>query len=558
MTEATDPSAAPQQAPRRRPWWTALLAGILAGLLLAVALALPLAYYAYHTGKERGRQAEKERLFRVAESLVVPEQESTATDALARGQEALRRSSSAPTAALERGDPAAAPGAWCFTANECVRAVWPMELLPASPAVGHPHFRVREGANRLCGRDNGLCEFVFRTDDYANVIVYVHARYTDDCGNSLRCYIDGGAMTRVGDRKEYDRWLWDHSMRRFQVRPGTHRLTVQTSEDGMEFDRVAVSGRPLLDAELERLPVTAPPLFENLPPAAPNLPAIGAVTAQMFASESLVIGRGHRNALTVFLRLNGSEAVSGQVELQSPRGGCFELRDFRLTPEKRTQLLAWELRLSPRTGYFVPLQMRVLLPGGCAYQQSLHFIRPLPWAFLGPIPDPEGKGLDFVPPAERLVASFAALPPVGGLEWNVVDDGSCYDEFGVVDLNKVFGRPNERWREDAENRPEVAYAVTALYIPAPDVHHMPLVLAGDDCVQAWHNGKLVVRQDGNAPIETSRLVVGVDMVLGQNVFAFKVPQTRLRWQLLFEPETTLPYSLGELFQPLPIRAWRSK
>jgi len=570
MNSETETPATPMAPPpnssasqRRWRWWT----GALAGLLLAAIVGAPLLYLAYRKGKERGREVERERLF-LSEQYFVPPHRQFPQEPLEIAPHKLepaRQDAGGPVVAaspLAVLDPAVAredaaelitapaPEAWCFTANECVRDVWPMEILPKSSSVDHPHFRFREGANRLTGLDNGLCEFVFRTDRTASVAVYLHARFADQCGDSLRCYMDGGAPTVIGGMKVFGRWIWVHSMRQFRLYAGLHRLTLQTREDSLEFDRVVVANRPLFSAELDGLPATQPPVFESLPPAAPNLPAIGAVTAQMLASDSLVIGAGHRNTLTVFLRLNGREAVAGQVELQSFRAGYSEQREFRLTPEQRTHLLSWEITLRPQPGYFAPLQMRVELPSGCLQPQALNFIRPLAWAFLGPIPDPEGKGLDFVPRPEQQIATFPLLPKFPGLEWKTVEDGSCYNEFGVVDLNKVFGRPDEGWREGVKDRPEIAYAVTVVAMGAN--RHMPLVMAGDDCVQAWMNGKLLIRQPGNAPLETSRLVVGTDVMGGPTSFIFKVPQTRCYWQLLFEPETTLPYSYPYAFQPLPI------
>jgi len=551
----------------RWPWWT----GALTGLLLAAIVGAPLLYLAYRKGKERGRAVERERILEAEQPFVVPvrdsAQETKSAPALpVRRLEPAKVEASGPPLALFARKPrqakesasglTATPGAWCFTAQECVRAVWPMELLPNSSSVDHPYFRVREGADRLTGLDNGLCEFVFRLDREASVAVYSRVRYSDECGNSLRCYMDGGPWTPIGDTKVFGQWIWERSMRRYRLGPGLHRLTLQTREDGLEFDRVAVVVPPIAYADLDALPVTPPPVFDGLSPAAPNLPAIGALTAQMFASDSLVIGAGHRNTLTIFLRLNGREAVAGQVELHSPGAAYFEERSFRLTPEERTQLFSWELTLRPQSGYFVPLQMRVMLPSGCVHQQTLNFIRPLAWAFLGPIPDPEGKGLDFVPAPELQIEALASLPRFPGLDWQVVEDGSCYNEFGVVDLNKVFERPNEAWHEDIRDHPEVAYAVTGLFVNSPKAHHVPLVVAGDDCVQAWLNGKPWIRQHGNAPLETSRLVIGTNLTLGPNSFVFKIPQTRLYWQLLFEPEATLPYSHPFAFRPLPIRVLR--
>ncbi|MGD0088618.1 MAG: hypothetical protein ABSE73_01740 [Planctomycetota bacterium] len=223
------PAAAPA-GPRR----FSRLAVLLAGLLLAAVIGVPLLYLAYRVGKQRGREIERERIFQVEQAVVVPARESP-REMRAAPAPPLSQPSPAqdgtggPVATCEPAPAKEAPGAadpapaaWCFTATECVRAVWPMELLPNSATVTHDHFRIREGANRLTGLDNGLCEFVFRLDHAANVVVYFHARYSDECGNSLRCSMDGGASTVLGGRKVFGEWLWDHSMRRFALAEGMH------------------------------------------------------------------------------------------------------------------------------------------------------------------------------------------------------------------------------------------------------------------------------------------------------------------------------------------------
>jgi hypothetical protein len=388
----------------------------------------------------------------------------------------------------------------------------------------------------------------------SDLAVYLHVRYSDDCGNSLRCGIDDSPRAFAGNTKIYDEWLWELAGRRFRLAPGFHRLILQTSEDGLEFDQAAILEQPPGDeAELDRLARTPAPAFERLPPWGGLLPELGAVTAQAFASDSLVIGAGHRNTLTVWVRLNGAGPVSGEIEVRSARGQYADMRRFRLEADRRAEILTWDLPLSPHYGYFVPVEVRVLTTQGCVHAQSLSFIRPLAWAFLGPFPDPGRQGLNLALPPDDRLAELHRRPAFPGRGWTVVEDGSCYDEFGVVDLNKVFGLPNLRWDEQTPANPMVAYAVTVVRT-APS-HHMPLAFAGDDCVQVWLNGRLLLRQEGNAPLETGRMVVGVETPPGFSRFVFKVPQTRFYWQLLFEPDPSRPYSHPDFLQPVPVAAW---
>jgi len=433
-----------------------------------------------------------------------------------------------------------------------------MEIVSAED--GRPErFRTRQGSNRFARRGSGLCEFAFTLEREALVSVYARCRHSDECGNSLLCSIDGSLPVRLGNSPVFGRAIWERAAQRWPLGTGLHRLTIETCEDGLEFDRVVVgalsSGAPLGRDELDALAPTPPPVFEGLEAASPSLPAVGPVSVHAFATGSLVIGAGHRNELTVFARLNGARSSEVLVRIRSARGKLDLERKLRLTPEARTALFVEELALERFPGYFVPVQIDARVDGRLIASERLDFVSPFEWAFLGPIPDPAGEGLELVHEVETELGMAPRLEPVGGFEWKVVEDGSCYDELGVVDLNKVFGLPNLPWREGAP-RPEPLVAYAATCVLSPGSEHTPLAFAADDCLAVWVNGRQLLRQKGNAPLETSRATVGTELRRGRNWFLFKVPQTVFLWQLLFEPDLGSPYGRPELIRPCPVRAAR--
>jgi hypothetical protein len=234
------------------------------------------------------------------------------------------------------------PAIWAFGPGECVRVAWPMEVVPGGKGNDRTRFRLRQGVNRLCRPGSGVAEFVFRLARPRRLGIFVRARYSDECGNSLTCSVDGGRGTIVVGGSTYDRWIWRPARGIFALGPGLHRITVGACEDGVEFDRVVV--RPIegkvrtprhhgilgappasvgvqWDAAymkgLDDFEPTPPPVFESIPLASPTLPAIGRVTAQASATGSLVVGEGHANALSVFTRLNGRAPADEKLNAPS-------------------------------------------------------------------------------------------------------------------------------------------------------------------------------------------------------------------------------------------------
>jgi hypothetical protein len=584
-----------------------ILTGVAAGVVLASLVGLPVVVHAYRRGKERGLEREQRRMLSREEAVrtrpLVEElpwagdgsrieegagrlsvraatrlsaardtgQAGTQTGELpgeegAEGGDVdrdtpLPSSSDLRGAAAGPGVQAGPRGPRCFTPDQCVRIVWPMEIVKRSDGGGGRMFRIRQGANRFARPGSGLCEFAFRAHRRVVLSVFVRVRYSDECGNSLVVGVDGGTAI-IGRTKVFGKWLWECASRRFVVGAGLHRLTIFTREDGIDFDRIVVStkvpgpeGPP--SAYLDAIQPTPAPAFESLPVASEVLPAVGAVTAEAMPTDSLVVGAGHRNTLTVFTRLNDDRprnvriTVSGAATSGQRRRGGLELH---LTRGQRTQFTEVKIERFFRGGYFLPVEVEVYAADVRVHSRTVNFVRPLDWAFLGPFPDPERKRLDLDLPPDAMTATLHLLPDIPGREWIRITDGSCYDEFGVVDLNRVYGLKNVPWREHGSGcDPKVAYAVTCL--PSLGSRHACFAYAGDDCLRMWLNGRVALSQDGDAPLETTRQVIGTKLAEGLNVFVFKVPQTGYYWQLLFEPDTTFPYSHPETFRPLPMSAW---
>jgi hypothetical protein len=403
------------------------------------------------------------------------------------------------------------------------------------------------------------------------VSVFVKARFADDCANTLECLVDGTRSVWIVGRKIYDTWMWEQAPRSFMLKKGVHRLTLGTCEDGLEFERVVIARvRPdrlfVRPQTLASVAITPAPEFESFPPVSHYLPEIGGVSAQAFSTHSLVIGRGHVNSIGVYLRKNRGGEFHGTITVGGGPSAASQSRAVHLGERQPSALMRFDMRLAASRSYFVPVRVTLRSGRDVVFMQQLSFVSPLPWAFLGPFADPTGAGLDLETPADAMIGSLQTLPYMGDVGWRVVTDGSCYDDFGLVDLNKVFGFANKRW-EDVPDKmePMVAYGVT--FVGTFQANHAPIAFGADDCMQVWVNGKRLLRHEGNAPIETVRQVVGVALKPGQpeafpfgrrHPVVFKVPQTGYYWHILMEPDESFPYGRPARFDVVPALDWRRR
>lgn len=534
-----------------------LLVAAAVGMVLGVCLAVP----AYYFGKGRGAEEAEERAQAKENAILLPPVHSlTPVDSPDRPETDTDDVRSAAASSEDTTDEPPLTSAIRLGAMDCVRLSWPMEIVPADSTHPLPRIRLREGANRFAKPDRGIVEFCFYMRRDATICLSLHAWGADECGNSVIARIDGGPMNSISFGKNYGTWQWVYGRRMWKLKKGVHRLTLMACEDGIAIDNIVLATRRHPQGKLDEMVKTMqnrkPPPFTTLPVASVTLPAIGAFTAEAFPMASRVIAPGHKNRLGVYLRLNGSEAMKGRVRIECGRSRKTITRDFSLNRAKRSQLMELDLPLTRQTYVTSPIAVYVEGGGKVLHAQRVEFVSPLHWAFLGPFKDPEKKGLDLGILTPEQFAQIHKQPAVNGAEWKVVTDGSCYNEMGVIDFNKVFGLPNTP-RTSAEAKkpnPQVVYAVTC--VPQFFGHpHQALVYGADDGLRTWLNGHEILRAENKGPLEMSRQMVATRTQKGKNVFAFKVFQTESYWQLLFEPAWETPYGMRNFLMRLDAKRW---
>ncbi len=522
-----------------------LLTGIVIGILLSAGAGIPVLKVYYNKGKEKGHAEEREWISS-REEILRPETGSGTAELLETGVSTPSEPDSQKTQA---------PDVWCFSPLHAADVTWPVEILQSSETVDHPHFRVREGVNRMSGPDGGSCSFLLNSDKNISVRIYVHAMFRDECGNSFECSVNGGNTSIVGDRNTYGTWAWVSSYSSFRLNKGMNLVTVHSREDGAVFDKVAVQAsrgfKLFMKGSLDSYADTPPPVFPVDNTFSIPLKEIDPVHCYAFPSASLVIGKGHENRITVFARLNRAEPAEGEIVIRSGRGDFIKRTPFSLDSENPSLFLEWNLDLKPLYQYLVPVIVSVYVNGVRTDEYRYDFINPLSWAFLGPFPDPEHKRLDLHLPPEEYLEDLHTMPAFEGYTWKSVSDGSCYSDLGVVDLNKVFGFENRpRLKGMKKTEPKIAYAVTC--IESQFNHpHTAVAYGGDDCVQVWQNGEKLLRVDADLPLEMSRQIIGTKLKKGPNVFVFKIVQDESYWQLLFEPDRSFPIGNRDYFVTLP-------
>jgi len=446
---------------------------------------------------------------------------------------------------------------WCYEPCDCVRITWPMELIPFSEKISRPHIRLREGASRLLSPRDGECDFIFVSDGEFKARVFIRCLYSDECSNSIFVRLNSGPAVIAGNRKEFSRWSWAGSLKTMTVRKGINRLTLRGREDGFIFDRVIITGFPVrkstsgLERQLNSILRTQPPEFERISLDSGELPRIGALSAHAFTPDSIVIGKGRKNSISVLLRLNSSRAKHGTIKLYSLRAGLYGKKQYSITPEQRTKLITWTLNFrAVNPMYIIPIYIDVFDDDRLICRERVEFINPLNWGFWGPYPGPEGKGLNSLEGLENDMTPFHNLSPVGGIACRQVADGSCYTDLGVVDFTKVFHRKN------LYKGNSIAYTVTCL--PSGVNPHAGIMYGGDDRIKVWLNGRELLRVDADLPLEHSRQMVGTPLRKGRNFFVFKVPQSKGPWQLMFEPDRSGPGDNSGLMHVLPIKEWHDE
>ena len=545
----------------------ALLLGALAGLVAAAVFTA-----GYRAGRGRARLCER----RLAEA---PES--------AAGGSAPRRPEPPPTrppppvpttpaaepgaAAAAATDPVALEPPFALDLGEPLRISWPLDVGPdCSP--DRPDARVclraRQGANELQEPGRGKALYPFRLAKAGRCAVWLRVRWADDgvgsvdCNNSWFAGLDDLPAAVVGNEETRTDWFWARGPAA-RLEAGTHWLRLELREDGPAADRAVIVSAQSADRP-EGLDRVVPARFGGFageaPPGDPQNP-IGEVEIAALPTGSLAVGQGHRNEITLCAWWQlpagaGAKGFAGTVELSCPTAPGLTVtgeRELAVGPAapfvRRTLGLEFPAAAARR-----PHPVTVTLAGGAGgaaarrvFRDELRFVKGPAWAFLGPFREaaeearPAERGADparlFRHPGDRqprLLAERKGLAELGWpearradagapVEWKLVEDGSCYDWTGAVDLLKVFGRTNSG----------VAYAVTWIQAQT-ELRHRSFVFAGDDAGWLWINDSFIAVLPVDLPREANRLWSSARLAPGANPVAVKLYQQGRYWGFRFD------------------------
>jgi len=400
--------------------------------------------------------------------------------------------------------------------------------------------RSRQGANEFLSPEDAAALYPFRLDEAAKVRLWFRTRYVDDgvgkveCNNSCVASIDGGPRQTVGNETTKNAWGW-RRWASLGLDAGVHWLRIASREDGIMLDRVVIAAEDKMEPDvLDGVPVRPQSGFAGeAPPLEPQHPVLP-VEVYALPTASLAIGAGHRNEVTVCALWQGGEPFEGEIAIESATVQDVTAKGTRTVscgPDapfvERTIELVFPTD-TPRREQRVAVT--VSGKGGRAiFREELRFLKGFAWAFLGPFPS-KGAQRGLRPAMvtadqnPKLLALRAGLDRLGltgraDVEWKVVDDGSCYDWTGSVDLLRVYGKESEH---------AFAYAVTWVD-SSMSIGRRVFSMQADDAAWLWMNGNFLVHLPVALPREANRLWVSGALRRGANPVAIRIEQDKYYW-----------------------------
>ncbi len=427
--------------------------------------------------------------------------------------------------------------------SQPLRIAWPLDVGPdisRDAPDARRCLRSRQGSNEFLSPEDAAALYVFRLDEAARVRLWFRTRYVDDgvgkveCNNSCVASLDGGPQRTVGNETAKNDWRW----RRWasaELNAGVHWLRVASREDGIMLDRVVIAADGKLEPDaLDAVPLRTQAGFAGeAPPQTPQRPVLP-VEVWALPTASLAIGAGHTNEVTVCASWQGGDPFEGEIAIESATVKDVTAKGTRAlacgpeTPFARQTIELVFPPGTPRREHRVTVT--VVGKGGRAiFRDDVRFVKGFAWAFLGPFPSKGGsRGLR--PPMvtadqnPRLLALRAGLDRLGltgrgDVEWKVVEDGSCYDWTGSVDLLRVYGR---------ESKNVFAYAVTWVDC-SMSIGRRVFSMQADDAAWLWINDAFLVHMPVDLPREANRLWVAGALRRGANPVAIRIQQDTYYW-----------------------------
>jgi hypothetical protein len=441
-----------------------------------------------------------------------------------------------------------------------VRLSWPLDTGP-DPTTGQQCLRARQGANELQTPGTGWALYGFRLAAAGPCKTWFRVRWATVapgnvmCNNSWFAEFDDRPPDVIGNETGEPDWFWQAGPA-LDLAAGLHWLRIELREDGPLLERIAIvpAAAGITPAELDRLPPTT---FYGLagqrPPHHPEYPIQPAEFCAL-PTDSLVIAAGNPNEITVYASYQGTSepGFRGVIDLGCPTlpGLVVEGdRDLACTAAapfvRRVLALRWPADAARRV-HRVTVTVRDA-DGAACFRGDVSFLKGNAWAFLGPFQDTSAGSAEIyrttgairrlLQPCDAAPAKLAALsdPATLGLAalplassasplaWRLIDDGSCYDWTGAIDLLRVYG----------PTPPAFAYAVTWIQAETA-LNHRSFTFQADDSGWLWVNGHVAVELPVDLPREANRLWTSVPLQMGPNPVVVKLTQNQMYWGFRFD------------------------
>lgn len=448
-----------------------------------------------------------------------------------------------------------------------VRISWPLDIGPdVSPdrPDARACLRARQGVNELQTPGTGKAFYAFCLASAVRCRTYFRVRYPDDgvgsvaCNNSWFVGFDASATSVIeGDSRGRDdtSWHWERGPDA-SLSAGVHWLRVELREDGPMMDRAILipAATGLVGRSREEIPVVAATgLAGALPPFDPQRP-VREVECFALPTKSLVIGKGHTDEITVGASWHGPGVAGfhGTIDVRCPTAADITVRGQQeiacgpSAPFATNVLTLTFPRSATRRPHVVVVRVVDAATGRDVHREEIRFIKGYAWAFLGPFRT-EGRrgsnptGATVAPPPvmscdadPRRIAMRADVKTLGlngvrsagaraPIAWRVVDDGSCYNWTGAVDLRRVYGR----------HQGAFAYAVTWIRAETT-LQHRSFNFQCDDAGWLWLNGRFTAVLPVGLPREANRLWSSARLSFGLNPVVVKLTQTQHYWGFRFD------------------------
>lgn len=237
---------------------------------------------------------------------------------------------------------------------------------------------------------------------------------------------------------------------------------------------------------------------------------------------SRVVASGRR-AVTATVQNRSDQPLPLRLEAHAVRGASVQTgpRDTTLAAGI-TRTWTWQVDVEDTDLVGdIPVTVSVFSGKTPLAQETVHFVRPLTWAVVGPFPaGPHRAFATSFPPEWEPGADVAFEAGNQTVRWERLAPDHVI-EHGGIDFVSVFGQ-----REDC-----AAYAMSR--IRSEREQDVELRLGSDDTLTVWLNGEKVYAVETYRLAEWDQEVVPVRLRKGVNTLIVKVGQDRHPWKMFF-------------------------